>query len=405
MLAHIRAVLIGLLTAMLFAVGPVHAAEGHAVICRSASFAGLSDWTESIHALLGENTTDVTKIKLFIGKDDGVTYIQSNFRSANPEKPGEYSDFATKVRTNDAKDLRRALLNIIYWGEHPPDAGEVIEKALKSAEVYVDRASIDQNGRIAVDVEGAAAIRIVTETQTLAHGEISTLRLKEPPPALVETIDGCCFKGRPPGRATAITAALSERKINPSRVSLLSFVVDSGTDAVIAKSKTLSAARDRTGASRKDAWQDQLSSALRAAKGGTLLLLTHINGKNVEVLDPAHRVLFSAPVAELRDQARRAEVDLILFGCDTAAFIGEASGSIGIAGKYNTATAAARLDKALGTSQNVADLLKGVASPDIVVVAYDEAGGNGYAGASGFARVRNTNFLARVFRLFAIRGG
>ena len=28
MLAHIRAVLIGLLTAMLFAVGPVHAAEG-----------------------------------------------------------------------------------------------------------------------------------------------------------------------------------------------------------------------------------------------------------------------------------------------------------------------------------------------------------------------------------------
>ena len=104
MLAHIRAVLIGLLTAMLFAVGPVHAAEGHAVICRSASFAGLSDWTESIHALLGENTTDVTKIKLFIGKDDGVTYIQSNFRSANPEKPGEYSDFATKVRTNDAKD-------------------------------------------------------------------------------------------------------------------------------------------------------------------------------------------------------------------------------------------------------------------------------------------------------------
>ena len=107
----------------------------------------------------------------------------------------------------------------------------------------------------------------------------------------------------------------------------------------------------------------------------------------------------------MRDQARRAEVDLILFGCDTAAFIGEASGSIGIAGKYNTATAAARLDKALGTSQNVADLLKGVASPDIVVVAYDEAGGNGYAGASGFARVRNTNFLARVFRLFAIRGG
>ena len=246
MLTHIRAVLIGLLTAMLFAVGPVHAAEGHAVICRSASFAGLSDWTESIHALLGKDTTDVAKIKLFIGKDDGVTYIQSNFRSAHPEKPGEYSDFATKVRTNDAKDLRRALLNIIYWGEHPPDADDVIERALKSAEVYVDRASIDQNGRIAVDVEGAAAIRIVTETQTLAHGEISTLRLKDPPPALVETIDGCCFKGRPPGRAAAITAALSERKINPSRVSLLSFVVDSGTDAVIAKSKTLSAARDRT---------------------------------------------------------------------------------------------------------------------------------------------------------------
>jgi hypothetical protein len=403
MFNYIRAALIGILTAMSLAAGPVHA-EGHAVICRAASFAGLSHWTKSIHALLGKDTTDPKKIKLFIGKDDGVTYIQSNFLSADPDQPGKYSEFPTKIRTNEADKLRQALLRIIYWGEYPPDAAKVVEEALKSAEVYVDRASIDQNGRIAVDVEGVASIRIVTETQSIAHGEISTLRLKKPPPALVETIDGCCFKGRPPGRARAITAALTERKIDPSRVSLLSFVVDSGTDAVIARSKMLSAARDRTGASSKDAWQDQLSSAFRSAKGGTLLLLAHINGTNIEVLDPAHQVLFSMPVAELREQARKAEVDLILFGCDTAAFIDEASGSIGVAGKYNTATAAARLDKALESSRNVADLLKGVASPDIVVVAYDEAGGNGYAGASAFARVRNTNFLARVFRLFAIRG-
>ena len=401
---RIRLFLIGLLTATFFAAIPswAIATAAPAVICRTGSFLGLIERTKSIHALLGEDTTDITKIKLFIGKDKGVTYIQSNFRSAHPTKLGEYSEFPTKIRTNDADSLKVALENIIYWEKFPENADATIRSAIKSTEVFVDSNIIDQNGRIAVDIEGAGAIRIVTETQTLTHGKISTLRLKVPPPALVETIDGCCFKGRPPGRATAITAALSKRPINPARISLLSFVVDSGTDTVIAKSKTLSAARDRARANRNNSWSDQLSSALRAAKGETLHLLTHINGRNVEVLDPAHVVLFSIPVAELRAQAREAEVDLVLFGCDTAAFIGEASASIGVAGEYNTATAAARLDKSLGTSRNVSDLLRGVASPDIVVVAYDEAGGNGYAGASGFSRVRNTNFLARIFRLFAI---
>jgi hypothetical protein len=390
--------------ALLVSLSITSAAEGGAVICRSESFVGLGQLTEEVHELLGKDTTDISRIKLYISKDKGVTYIQSNFKSADPDNSGQFSEFPTKIRTNEARDLRSALRNIIYWGKQPIEAELVAEKALESLEVYIDRASIDQNGRVPVDIEGAGSIRLVSKSQTVPHGELSTLRLRTPPPALVETIDGCCFKGRPPGRATSIVRSLSQRKIDPSQVFLLPFVVDSGTDSVIAKSATLVAARERTGVSGNDDWQNQFNGALRAAKGGSLLLLTHINGKNVEVLDPAGTVLFSTPLATMRSQAREAGVDLILFGCDTAAFIGEASDSVGVAGKYNTAIAAARLDKALLTSENVADLLKGIASPDIVIVAYDEAGGNGYAGASGFARVRHSNFFARIFRLLTIRG-
>lgn len=380
------------------------AADEPAVLCRMASFVGLERRTESIHTLLGENTTNPSEIKLFVGKDGGTTYIQSNFLSEDPDNPGTYSEHPTKIRTNEARDLPQALQKIIFWGNAPLGATEFVSKALASTHVYLDRSAIDQNGRISVDLSGAKSIALVTDNQTLTSGRIDTIRLKEPPPALVETIDGCCFKGRPPGRATEIVQKLSERKINNEKTVLLSLVVDSGTESVISKSGILSAASKRASYERTDSWEVKINKSMKATRGTTMVILSHIEGADAAVLDPSGNKLFSIPVKKLRELAQKSDVDLILFGCDTASFINENSDSIGVVGKYNTATAAKRLAVALPNSKNVAQLLKAIASPELTIVAYDELGGNGFAGASGFAKVKNTGFLARVFRVLSIRG-
>jgi hypothetical protein len=69
-------------------------------------------------------------------------------------------------------------------------------------------------------------------------------------------------------------------------------------------------------------------------------------------------------------------------------------------------SAARRLDKALDNATNLAQLLQGVASEDIKLVAYDALGGPaaGYPGASAFARVAHRNFFVRVFRMLFLKG-
>lgn len=401
MLYRIRVLLIHAICWAVVFCGQALASE----VCRTATFQGLEWRTKKIHDLLGPDTTDISKIKLFIGRDKEVPYIQSNFLSSHPEEPGAFSDFPTKLRSKNVGNIRDALRNIIFWSKMPGNADEIVEQALKTVEVYVDRGEMDNNGRIPIDIDGVKKIQLADgEKKPIETGEISTLRLKEPPPALVETIDGCCLKGRPPGRSQTIFSSLKDRKMSVDKVVVLPFVVDSGTEATVRNSKVLSAAQDRALITENDSWPDKLKKAIAASRGNTLVLLTHISGKNVEVLDPSQNVLFSISVSEIRTMAKEADVNLVLFGCDTATFIADAADSIGLAGKYNTASAAKRLGKALTTSSDVGELLRSVVSPDLVVVVYDERGGNGYAGASAFARVERTNYLARVFRILSMRG-
>lgn len=379
-------------------------ADGPAKICRLPSFAGLELRTREIHSLLGQNTRDPSKIKLFITRDGDTNYIQSNFLSADPDSTGIYSDNPTKIRANEASELRNTLLNIVYWGDPPPNAEQEIEKYLATTQVFVDRSMVDQHGRIDFDLDGARQLTLATDKQVLPSGEISLLKLEIPPPVLVETIDGCCLKGRPPGRGAAIMNRLEDKKFTEDDVSLLSMVVDSQTEAVIAGSPLLKKAKARSGVAGSEPWGQQLTSALANARGKTLVVLSHINGKNVEVMDARKNVLFTISVADLREKTQTAGVDLVLFGCDTAAFIDEASGYLGVVGEYNTAEAATRLASALKGSQNLADMMKKVASPNLTLVVYDEKGGNGYTGASGFAKVDGENIVARVFRLLFLQG-
>lgn len=377
----------------------------HNLVCRKPGIEGMRhEWIKSIHGIVGENTKDISKINLFVSRYDGTTYVQSNFLSEDPEQPGVYSPYPTKVLAN-IETLDDALRNVIFWGPPPPNAAEVIEQARKSINITVDRSAIDQNGRIGIDLGDVEKIFLGTDKQTLASGKIETLSLKKPPPALVEAIHGCCLKGRPPGRSMQIAENLKKRNFDASKFSLLSMVIDSTTESIIAESKTLSSAQERAKVRSDKPWADQLSSAFRSAKGGTLVLLTHINKGNVEVLDSAENTLFSVPLTEIKKKAIEEDVNLVLFGCDTASYVNEESIGIGVAGLYNTASAARRLEIAVDSSSNVFELLKAMATPDLVIVAYDEAGGNGFAGGSAFAKIEGTGLMSRVFRLLSIRDG
>lgn len=372
-------------------------------VCRSYSFEGMHQTTTEIKSLLGPNTTKFEDMKVYIGWSDGLPYIQSNFLSVHPEQPNQYADFPTKIRSEAVKDLSFALLNIIYWGDTlPAGARDNVAKALESVTVYVDESMIRANGEVAFDLGPVEKIKIVSGNRELPYGEVKLLKLKEPPPIATEVIDGCCLRGRPPGKKAIILQKLQQRKFDASNFMFLPLLGASGThNAIRERMPTLKAAAGRTSIPNQE-WNARLDQALNAARGQSLIVMSHMEGNKLSVRSPDGPA-FEILLTTLRDRAREMNVDLILLGCDTAAYIKDASQDLGIHGTIDSITVAERLEKAVQSSTNVADLAQKMATDDIQIVVYDEKGGHGYAGASGFARVRNSNFFARVFRLLSLR--
>lgn len=382
---------------MLLAVATVQA-----TVCRNPYIAGMEALTDQSKGLLGPDTTDIRRIKLFITSDDGIPYVQSNFRSANPDKPGEFAESPTKIRDKGIDSIESALLNIIFWDTPPENAQAIVREALDHAEIFVDKHAFDQSGRLRIDVARDIKVRLSADGKPVRTGELKLLRLKKPPPALTEVISGCCLRGRPPGHGTRIMAGLKERPFNAGEFTFLSMVVDSGTAATIRSLPALRSAAERVGTLPEN-WGERLDTALKASSGKNLVVLGHIEGKDVVVTDARQEVLYSIPIATLRAKARDNNVDLLLLGCDTAAFVERETEGLGIAGIFNTATAARRLETALENSTSVADVVKNMAATDFVFVAYEEKGGYGYAGASVFAKGAGESYSARIFRLLALR--
>ncbi|WP_175016913.1 hypothetical protein [Massilia sp. YMA4] len=377
-------------------------ATAPATVCRNPYIDGMETVIDRTKTLLGPDTTDIRRIKLFISSDKGVPFVQSNFRSANPDKPGEFSDYPTKIREKGVDSIESALLNIIFWSTPPDNADAIVREALDHAEIFVDSKAFDQSGRLHLTVERDIKVRLAADGQPVTTGELKLLHLKKPPPALTEVISGCCVRGRPPGHGTRIMASLKERPFKTDDFTFFSMVVDSGTTATIMALPALRSATDRIG-TLPERWADRLDTALTRSADKNLVVMGHIEGKDVVVTNARQEVLYSIPIAQLRAKAREHNVDLLLLGCDTAAFIERETAGLGIAGVFNTAAAARKLEAALTNSSSVADVVTNMASTDFVFVAYEEKGGYGYAGASVFAKVAGESHTARIFRLLALR--
>lgn len=375
-----------------------------AEVCRNASFVGLDEKAHSIKALLGHNTTNLDDIKLYIGWEDGKPYIQSNFLSANPDQPGSFSEHPTKILSSNVNDLANALSNVIYWGEPPPDADLAVSRALQGVTVYLDEKMIKPNGELGFDIGVVDRVSIVAGNKIASYGNIKLLRLKNPPPIATEIISGCCLRGRPPGKGPIILGKLQRREFDAKGFRFLPLIGTSGTHTVIEHQlPALHAAAQRTSTPGRS-WEARLEQALEASRGKNLIIMSHMVGNRLAVRSPGG-IAFEIPISTLREKARAAGVDLILLGCDTAEYIKDATEDLGVVGKIDSVAVARRLEKAVADSANLAELTGRLASEDIELVAYDEHGGHGYAGASAFSRIPHTNFFARVFRLLALKKG
>jgi hypothetical protein len=375
-----------------------------AEVCREASFAGLDEKTESVKRLIGHTTTSLDDIKLYIGWEEGKPYIQSNFRSADPDHPGTFSEYPTKILSSNVSDLGNALSNVIFWGKPPEDSDLAVSRALQGVTIYLDEKMIRPNGEIGFDIGIVDKVRIVAGDKVASYGDIKLLRLKKPPPIATEVIAGCCLRGRPPGKGQIILGKLQKREFDAKGFRFLPLIGTSGTHTVIEQQlPVLHAAAQRTSTSGRN-WEARLEQALEASRGKNLIVMSHMVGNKLAVRSP-DGIAFEISISTLREKARAAGVDLILLGCDTAEYIKDATQDLGVVGKVDSVAVARRLEKAVEHSANIAELTERLASADVELVAYDEQGGHGYAGASAFSRIPHTNFFARVFRLLALRKG
>jgi hypothetical protein len=371
-------------------------------VCRSKYISGMETRIDRVGHLLGNNTVRVDELKLYVGVDDGVPFIQSNYLSAEPEHAGLFSPYPTKLRSSEITDIKQALKNVIFWSELPDNADVIVADALRKVTIYIDAELIRANGETTFDVSSARNFKIVRQEKVVETGEISLLPLTKPPPALTEIIRGCCLKGRPPGNGKAIITDLQNREFNPGTFGFLPLVSDSGTHTVVNEQPVLRKAVKRT-VNLAGNYESQLTEALQRSRGKTLVVLAHIEKTDVVVQGGNKTSAFSIPIETLRSRSKAADVDLILLGCDTASVINEATGGIGVLGTFDSVKVTRMLERAIPLSRNIADLVERLASKDLTMVAYMEKGGHGSAGATAFAKVRGKPFLVRVFRILALR--
>lgn len=388
---------------LLLAVTAVAATE----VCRSPYIAGMEHRIDAIHAVVGENVTSKSRIKLYISQQSTSSgnklFIQSNFLSANPDMPSGHSESPTKLLVEAEKlgSLDATLANVIFWGNLPPDARQQISAAKSTTEIFLDPSILDDAGRPPFDLSGAKEIHLANDRQSLTSGKIETLNLRKPPPALIERISGCCLKGRPAGRGLAIQRALASRRVDKTTAGLLSMVVDSATTETIKGSAILRSAAGRTASRPNDSWEKRVNSALDASKGKTLIVLSHISDGSVVVEDAGGKALFRVRIDDLHRKAEAKGVNLILLGCDTAKDAVENRVPVGVVGKYNTQFAAERIGTALENSKTAEDFLSSIAAEGLQIVAQEGAWSNRGIGAGVFTRPKTLMDRAhRVLRVW-----
>lgn len=379
---------IAAIIATCLAYSPVLAMGG--TVCRQHAVQGLEFQQATASALLGASTTDVNSLKLYIARVGGRLYLQSNYRSKNPdydpsqpesENNQPYSEFPTKIAEGGdlrVLNIRAAVENIIYWGEKArdadPDVETTVRKAIGSAELYVEQDALDTHGRLPLDLTGVDRVIVVDgNSATVASAEV--LPLMTPPPTLIERISGCCLYGRPPGRGQSILKALRAQTFDRAEIGVVSLFTDTGTAKTIAQAPLVKAAQERV--ATDGTWQEKLDTAFARSTGKTLFLVAHTEREEVVVRTPRNEVDARFSIQALVDKASAQGVKLVLIGCETSRFIDQQSLGMTVIGRYRSTEAVQRLQSALAVSKTGEDLFTNLSSQGLKLIIEGDQAKNG----------------------------
>lgn len=186
--------------------------------------------------LLGTATTSPAQAKFWLTKKDGNLVLQSNYRPPDGVERvgGGLPDAVLLGSASLLGAVEKALypdtpLSSFRRGRDSERLAAA-RRALAESPIYVDASLIGPDGRPPKDLTGAREIRIVGgDGRPLATGGIDVLTGARPPPPLVETLSGCCFKGRPPGKAVEINGRLASHTIKASNTRVVSLVIEGAT--------------------------------------------------------------------------------------------------------------------------------------------------------------------------------
>src|ERR1700730_903787 len=331
------------------------AALSQSLICREPGIQGRDENAARAHRfLLPIDTSEISKAEIYVEKTAKGIYFHSNFVTPGFDNP-------TKVLTNETSDFERVFVNLIFAGgkSTPYEQKAALKEYREHVQIYLDQSMFTEGGYPTIDVGDATHVAIVDGKtgKLLAGNSVERLDRASPPPILLSKILGCCIYGIPPHLAEQYRQALAQRRLDKSNVRFMSLVRDSGTEGAINKSTSLRSARLGE-AGTPIVTLSQIESAFRSANGSTVILVSHVEGTNFVVRDPAQNVTSTIPVDSVRALASKYNVELVDLGCETAQHLRTGTLGVGVTTKFNTVDAVHSLERALSQSQNYADFFQ-----------------------------------------------
>ena len=133
-------------------------------------------------------------------------------------------------------------------------------------------------------------------------------------------------------------------------------------------------------------------------------MISHVEGTNFVVRDPARTVVSSIPIESVRALAKKYNIQLIsqiLLGCQTAQQIDADTLGLGVTTKFNTVVAVQALERAVSKSNRPSlDFFQNLTSENLKIV-IDEGFVRGWPlCADVYAKANGTNIWVKLARIF-----
>lgn len=212
-----------------------------------------------------------------------------------------------------------------------------------------------------------------TDTGLIELRQLESRQLEFKPgeaePATVAKLLGCCVYIRPPAYKGQLVKFFKELKFSTKHLRIALMVHDSATRSFLERDAFLSVEGRSESINRatKDI-EKWVVTQLKKASGGTLLLLSHVEGKDYVVRNSNGTEVGRIPIQRVNDLALRHEVTLLNLGCRTADVLHQYDG-IGVYDAFNSL----HMLKAISTTlksgpKTVASFLEKLGTPEARIV-------------------------------------